>query len=63
MEIINDSNKSVTLQKAKVEVQAVEMDATVDNISKPCRENIQISCTETTDNNVDDNMPFIGRDK
>ena len=55
--IINDSNKSVTLQKGKVLVQAVEMDATLDNISKPCRENIQISRTETTDNKVEDNAP------
>ena len=34
MEIINDSNKSVTLQKGKVLVQAVELDATLDHISK-----------------------------
>ena len=57
MEIINDSNKSVTLQKGKVLVQAIELDATLDNISKPCRKNIQISRTETTDNKVEDNAP------
>ena len=32
MEIINDSDKLVTLQKGKVLVQAVELDATLDNI-------------------------------
>ena len=57
MEIINDSNKSVTLQKGKVLVQAVELDATLDHISKSCRENSQISHTETTDNKVEDNAP------
>ena len=57
MEIINDSDKLVTLQRGKVLVQAVELDATLDNISKPCGESIQISRTETTDNIVEDNAP------
>ena len=57
MEIMNDSDKSIALQKGKVLVQAVELDATLDNISKPCRESIQISRTETTDNKVEDNAP------
>ena len=57
VEILNDWNKSVTLQKGKVLVQAVQLDATLDNISKPCRESIQISRTETSDNKVEDNAP------
>ena len=34
MEMINNSNKSVTLQNGKVLVYAVELDATLDNILK-----------------------------
>ena len=57
MEIINDSNKPITLQKGKVLVQAIEMDATLE----PYRECIQISRTETARNYVGDTIQYIQR--